>query len=83
MTESTVGKSAIAHLIPLLDYADMDGSLFLKKDIANGIKITNDGILFPSEYGTGVNLLSEWVTQILFKNSKSLFLGKSDFDSIL
>ena len=58
MTESTVGISAIAHLLPLLDYADMDGPLFLKEDIASGIKITNEGIQFPKEKGTGVNLLS-------------------------
>lgn len=58
MTESTVGISAIAHLLPLLDYADMDGPLFLKKDIATGAKITREGILFPNENGTGVQLLS-------------------------
>ena len=57
MTESTVGISAIAHLLPLLDYADMDGPLFLKKDIAKGVKITRNGIIFPYEHGTGVKLL--------------------------
>ncbi len=59
MTESTVGISAIAHLLPLLDYADMDGPLFLKKDITTGIKITNKGIIFPKEHGTGVTLLTK------------------------
>lgn len=59
MTESTVGISAIAHLLPLLDYADMDGPLFLKKDIANGVTITKEGVLFPNENGTGVKLLSK------------------------
>jgi len=57
MTESTVGISAIAHLLPLLDYADMDGQLFLKEDIARGIKTTNEGIQFPKENGTGVKLI--------------------------
>jgi hypothetical protein len=28
MTESSVGISAIAHLLPQLDYVDMDGALF-------------------------------------------------------
>ena len=59
MTESTVGISAIAHLLPLLDYADMDGPLFLKKDIASGVKITREGILFSKEYGTGTTLLGK------------------------
>jgi L-Ala-D/L-Glu epimerase / N-acetyl-D-glutamate racemase len=59
MTESTVGISAIAHLLPLLDYADMDGPLFLKHDIAKGVKITRAGIIFPKENGTGVQLLRD------------------------
>lgn len=57
MTESTVGISAIAHLLPLLDYADMDGALFLKKDIATGVRVTNDGVIFPDAVGTGVELI--------------------------
>jgi L-alanine-DL-glutamate epimerase-like enolase superfamily enzyme len=57
MTESTVGISAIAHLLPLLDYVDMDGSLLLKKDIASGITIKNGIISYPDTNGTGVTLL--------------------------
>jgi L-alanine-DL-glutamate epimerase-like enolase superfamily enzyme len=57
MTESTVGISAIAHLLPLLDYADMDGSLLLKTDIATGITINNGVISYDDENGTGVKLL--------------------------
>jgi hypothetical protein len=34
MTESSVGISAIAHLLPELDYVDMDGALLLAEDIA-------------------------------------------------
>ena len=37
MTESTVGISAIAQLLPLLDYVDMDGALLLAEDIATGV----------------------------------------------
>ncbi|MBM4091988.1 MAG: dipeptide epimerase, partial [Planctomycetes bacterium] len=37
MTESTVGISAIAQLLPLLDYVDMDGALLLAEDVATGI----------------------------------------------
>jgi len=57
MTESSVGISAIAHLLPLLDYVDMDGALLLSKDIATGVTI-KDGVISYSElYGTGVALL--------------------------
>ena len=57
MTESTVGISAIAHLLPLLDYVDMDGALLLSKDIANGVTI-KEGITYYSETnGTGVSLI--------------------------
>ncbi|CAI8404476.1 MAG: L-Ala-D/L-Glu epimerase [Flavobacterium sp. SCGC AAA160-P02] len=57
MTESTVGISAIAHLLPLLDYVDMDGGLLLKKDIATGITIHKGIISYAKENGTGVILL--------------------------
>ncbi len=57
MTESSVGISAIAHLLPLLDYVDMDGALLLKNDIASGIKIKDGKVEFPDRNGTGVELL--------------------------
>jgi len=57
MTESSVGISAIAQLLPLLDYVDMDGALLLKNDIAEGVKIANGKITFPDRNGTGVRLL--------------------------
>ena len=57
MTESTVGISAIAQLLPELDYVDMDGALLLKHDIANGVKILDNAeVVFPSLPGTGVTL---------------------------
>jgi len=58
MTESTVGISAIAQLLPLLDYVDMDGALLLAKDIATGVRINNEGkAIFPQINGNGVTLL--------------------------
>ena len=57
MTESTVGISAVAQLIPQLDYVDMDGALLLKQDIADGILIQKDAsLIFPTLGGTGVTL---------------------------
>jgi L-alanine-DL-glutamate epimerase-like enolase superfamily enzyme len=56
MTESSVGISAIAHLLPQLDYVDMDGALLLAQDIATGVTI-KDGVISYSELnGTGVLL---------------------------
>jgi len=57
MTESTVGISAIAHLLPLLDYVDMDGGLLLKKDIASGITIKDGVISYADKNGIGATLL--------------------------
>jgi L-alanine-DL-glutamate epimerase-like enolase superfamily enzyme len=57
MTESTVGISAIAHLLPQLDYVDMDGALLLAQDIATGVTI-KEGVIHYSELnGTGVTLI--------------------------
>lgn len=58
MTESTVGISAIAQLLPQLDYVDMDGALLLKKDIAGGVQIESDGtVIFPTLGGSGITLI--------------------------
>ncbi len=57
MTESSVGISAIAHLLPLLDYVDMDGALLLSEDIATGITLDYGKIHYPNVNGTGVTLI--------------------------
>lgn len=56
MTESTVGISAIAHLLPELDYVDMDGPLLLIEDIASGITMDFGKISYAEGNGTGVHL---------------------------
>ncbi|MFI0490373.1 dipeptide epimerase [Flavobacterium sp.] len=58
MTESSVGISAIAHLLPQLDYVDMDGTLLLAKDIATGVTISNGIVKYSELNGTGVRLIS-------------------------
>ncbi|MCG2462251.1 dipeptide epimerase [Flavobacteriaceae bacterium F89] len=58
MTESTVGISAIAQLLPQLDYVDMDGAMLLKEDIAQGVKIGKYGVVvFPENGGSGITLV--------------------------
>lgn len=56
MTESSVGISAIAHFLPLLDYVDMDGSLLIKNDPASGVTFDYGKVIFPNRSGTGALL---------------------------
>jgi L-alanine-DL-glutamate epimerase-like enolase superfamily enzyme len=56
MTESTVGISGIAQLLPLLDYVDMDGPLLLAKDIAQGVSIDKGVVSYSDVKGNGVVL---------------------------
>ena len=58
MTESTVGISAIAHLLPLLNYVDMDGPLLLAKDIADGVSFEDGTIHYSDRLGVGAVLYS-------------------------
>lgn len=58
MMESSIGISAVAQLLPLLDYIDMDSILLIKKDIATGVRILENGeVLFPDENGIGASLI--------------------------
>ena len=52
MTESTVGISAAAQLLPFVDYADLDGPLLLSEDVAAGLTYKN-GSLIPGK-GNGL-----------------------------
>ncbi len=56
MNESTVGTSAVAHLLPYLDFVDMDGPLLLAEDIASGVRIENGVIHYADRNGTGAVL---------------------------
>jgi L-Ala-D/L-Glu epimerase len=57
MTESTVGISAIAQLLPLLDYVDMDGAVLLAEDVATGVRLDHGRCIFPDRPGHGLSLL--------------------------
>jgi L-alanine-DL-glutamate epimerase-like enolase superfamily enzyme len=56
MSESSIGISAIAQLLPLLDYVDMDGALLIKQDIADGVRLEKGVPVFPDEPGLGVRM---------------------------
>ncbi|QDU57580.1 dipeptide epimerase [Aeoliella mucimassa] len=58
MTESSVGISALAQLLPMLDYIDMDGAVLLAEDIAEGVKVEKGICHFSDRNGTGAQLLT-------------------------
>jgi L-alanine-DL-glutamate epimerase-like enolase superfamily enzyme len=56
MTESTVGISALAQIVPQLDHVDMDGAALLASDIADGVVVEAGRRRYPDRPGTGVEL---------------------------
>lgn len=56
MTESSVGISAIAQLLPLLDFVDMDGTLLITNDPATGVTLDYGRVIYATENGTGTCL---------------------------
>ena len=55
MNESSIGTAAIGHLLPLLDYVDMDGTLLLDEDIATGLEIINGKVILSGKPGLGID----------------------------
>ncbi len=58
MTESSIGIAAGVHLLPLLDFADLDGALLLAQDIASGLEWRSGYCQMPKVPGLGVQLTS-------------------------
>lgn len=56
MNESSIGTGAIAQLLPLLDYVDMDGPLLLAEDVAKGVGFDYGKIIYSDGYGLGVSV---------------------------
>ena len=54
MTETTVGISAAAQLLPFVDYADLDGPLLLAEDVADGLIYKNGELAISGENGFGI-----------------------------
>lgn len=57
MVETSVGISAAAQLLPLLDYADLDGAELLAADAAHGVSVVNGHVILPDQFGNGSELL--------------------------
>lgn len=56
MTESSVGISAGAQLLPLVDYADLDGAVLITNDMADGVRLDRGRVVFPGRPGFGIEL---------------------------
>jgi L-alanine-DL-glutamate epimerase-like enolase superfamily enzyme len=54
MNESTIGSAAVAHLLPFIDYVDMDGPLLLEEDLATGIGYDFGKISYSGIPGLGI-----------------------------
>lgn len=59
MVESSVGISASAQLLPLLDYADLDGAVLLRDEPARGVQIKRGTVIWADLPGTGAELLTD------------------------
>lgn len=54
MCESYIGATAVAQLLPIADFADIDGPLLLAENSGSGIRYGEKGqILFPEAAGMG------------------------------
>jgi L-Ala-D/L-Glu epimerase len=56
MIESSLGITAMAHLAPLANYADLDGAALLDDDPFQGARIDDGVIRIPAAPGLGVTL---------------------------
>ncbi|MEO9021155.1 MAG: dipeptide epimerase [Ginsengibacter sp.] len=56
MNESSIGTGAIAQLLPLLDYVDMDGPLLLAEDVAKGVQYDYGKVIYAEGYGLGITV---------------------------
>jgi L-alanine-DL-glutamate epimerase-like enolase superfamily enzyme len=56
MNESSIGTGAIAQLLPMLDYVDMDGPLLLAEDVGQGVTFDYGKVVYGNGNGLGVKV---------------------------
>lgn len=56
MCENTIGATVLANLLPVADYADIDGPLLLKESIGSGLQYLNGKISLPGQPGSGFTI---------------------------
>ena len=54
MCETNVGATILAHLLPLANYADIDGPLLLKENVGQGLVYEQGLIRLPQVPGSGI-----------------------------
>jgi L-alanine-DL-glutamate epimerase-like enolase superfamily enzyme len=54
MTETSCAISAASHLSPMVDWADLDGTLLIKNDVFNGTKIIDGKVTLMDRPGIGI-----------------------------
>lgn len=65
MIESSIGISGAAQLLPLLDYADLDGAILLRDEPAAGVSIDNGQVAMPESPGCGTTIDFERVNEFI------------------
>ena len=55
MNECSIGSAAIVHLMPLIDYVDVDGPLLLAEDLATGLEYNEGRVNLPQGPGLGIS----------------------------
>ncbi len=58
MTETSCAVTAAANLSPLVDYADLDGSLLISNDRFTGMTVENGKVILHDIPGIGVELIA-------------------------
>ncbi len=56
MVESSIGIAAAAQLLPLVDFADLDGPMLIRNDSAKGLRYHEGFVEISEEPGLGVSL---------------------------
>ena len=59
MTESTIGISAAAQLLPFVDFADLDGPLLLSEDLATGLHYYKGSVIPGKTNGLGFRFMEK------------------------
>lgn len=67
MVESSVGISAAAQLLPLLDFADLDGALLLRDEPVHGIVSTGGHVELPTRPGNGAQVDLDRLSEFKWK----------------
>lgn len=71
MVESHIGISGSAHLLPLLDYADLDGTVLLRDTPTTGVEIDRGQVRLTNRSGNGGQLIRERLQEFEISSGKS------------